>query len=116
MRDKFPWILALLYAAAFTLLGTIRYQAHHSLVDFGIFAQTAASAFGCFCNPIEGSHWAFHFSPILYLVGLALFVWRSPIALIATQSLACALVIPPVYALGRRAYAGKRSRASRRWS
>jgi uncharacterized membrane protein len=99
VRDKFPWIVALLYAALFTLLGTIRYQAHHNLVDFGIFAQTAASAFGCFCNPIEGSHWAFHFSPILYLAGLVLFVWRSPIALIAMQSLVCALVIPPVYAL-----------------
>ena len=112
MRAKFPWIVALLYAALFTLLGTIRYQAHHSLVDFGIFAQTAASAFGCFCNPIEGSHWAFHFSPILYLAGLVLFVWRSPIALIAVQSLACALVVPPVYAL----VAGRAGRVVARWS
>jgi uncharacterized membrane protein len=112
VRDKFPWIVALLYAALFTLLGTIRYQAHHSLVDFGIFAQTAASAFGCFCNPIEGSHWAFHFSPILYLVGLVLFVWRSPIALIAMQSLACALVVPPVYAL----VVGRAGHAVARWT
>ncbi|MGC2130237.1 MAG: DUF2079 domain-containing protein [Candidatus Aquilonibacter sp.] len=112
MRDKFPWIVALLYAALFTLLGTIRYQAHHSLVDFGIFAQTAASAFGCFCNPIEGSHWAYHFSPILYLVGLVLLVWRSPIALIAMQSLACGLVVPPVYAL----VIGRAGRAVARWT
>jgi uncharacterized membrane protein len=112
VRDRFPWILALLYAALFTLLGTIRYNAHHSFVDFGIFAQTAASAFGCFCNPIEGSHWAFHFSPILYLAGLVLYVWHSPIALIAMQSLACALVIPPVYAL----VVGRAGRAVARWS
>ncbi|MGA7570955.1 MAG: DUF2079 domain-containing protein [Candidatus Aquilonibacter sp.] len=112
MRDRFPWIVALVYAALFTLLGTIRYQAHHSLVDFGIFAQTAASAFGCFCNPIEGSHWAFHFSPILYLVGLLLFVWRSPIALIALQSVACALVVPPIYAL----VVGRAGRAVARWT
>jgi uncharacterized membrane protein len=99
VRDRFPWILALLYAALFTLLGTIRYHAHRNFVDFGIFAQTAASAFGCFCNGVEGSHWAFHFSPILYLAGIVVWLWHSPIALIALQSVACALVIPPVYAL-----------------
>jgi len=99
VRSRFPWIVALLYAVLFTLLGTLRYNAHRNLVDFGIFAQTAASAFGCFCNTIEGSHWAFHFSPILYLAGIVVSVWRSPIALIALQAIACALVIPPVYAL-----------------
>jgi uncharacterized membrane protein len=112
VRDKFPWIAALLYAALFTFLGTVRYNAHRNFVDFGIFAQTAASAFGCFCNPIEGSHWAFHFSPILYLAGLVLYVWHSPIALIAMQSLACALVIPPVYAL----VIGRAGRSVARWS
>ncbi|HTU69305.1 MAG TPA: DUF2079 domain-containing protein [Candidatus Baltobacteraceae bacterium] len=111
MRDRFPWVLALLYAGCFTALGAVRYDAHRNLVDFGIFAQTAASAFGCFCNPIEGSHWAFHFSPILYLVGAVLLVWRSPFALIALQSLACALVIPPVYAM----VAGRAGRIAARW-
>ena len=99
MRDRFPWILALAYTGLFTLLGAIRYHAHRNLVDFGIFAQTVASAFGCFCNPIEGSHWAFHFSPILYLAGAVIAVWHSPYALIVMQSVACALVIPPIYAL-----------------
>lgn len=112
MRNRFPWILALCYAALFTFLGTIRYDTHHSLVDFGIFAQTAASAFGCFCNAIEGSHWAFHFSPILYLAGVVLLVWHAPIALIALQSAACALVIPPVYAL----VAGRAGHATACWS
>ena len=69
MRNRFPWIAALIYAALFTLLGAVRYNAHRNLVDFGIFAQTVASAYGCFCNTIEGSHWALHFSPILYLAG-----------------------------------------------
>ena len=99
MRSRFPWLLALCYAALFTFLGAIKYSVHRNLVDFGIFAQTAASAFGCFCNPIEGSHWAFHFSPILYLAGALLALWHSPLALIALQSIACALVIPPVYAM-----------------
>jgi len=99
MRDRFPWIVAACYALLFSALGAIRYDAHHNLVDFGIFAQTAASAFGCFCNSIEGSHWAFHFSPILYLAGALVRVWPSPYALIVLQAIACALAVPPIYAL-----------------
>ncbi len=63
-------------------LGWAKYAVHRNLVDFGIFSQTAASAFGCFCNPIEGSHWAFHFSPILYPVGIALALAHSPLTLL----------------------------------
>jgi uncharacterized membrane protein len=107
MRARLPWLLALGYAVVFTALGSLRYAVHRNFVDFGIFTQTAASAFGCFCNPIEGSHWAFHFSPVLYLAGAALFVWHSPVTLIALQSIACALVIPPVYAMiARRSSTG----------
>jgi uncharacterized membrane protein len=112
VRNRFPWIAALIYAALFTLLGAVRYNAHRNLVDFGIFAQTVASAYGCFCNTIEGSHWAFHFSPILYLAGALVWGWRSPIALIALQSVACALVIPPVYAL----IVGRAGKTIARWS
>ncbi len=99
MNRGFAWWLALAYAAAFTLLGAIKYAAHRNLVDFGIFAQTSASAFGCFCNAIEGSHWAFHFSPILYVAGALLAIWHSPLALVALQAVAGALTIPPIYAL-----------------
>jgi uncharacterized membrane protein len=104
VRDWFLWFGCLLYAALFTLLGAIKYAAHRNLVDFGIFQQTVASAFGCFCNPIEGSHWAFHFSPILYLVGLAVALVHSPLTLVAVQAVAGALVAPPVYALVRARY------------
>jgi uncharacterized membrane protein len=102
VRDRFVWLLTLLYAALFTWLGAIRFHAHRNFVDFGIFAQTASSVFGCFCNAIEGSHYAFHFSPILYVPGVLLWFWRSPLTLIAVQSAACALVLPPVYALVAR--------------
>ncbi len=107
MRARLPWLLALAYAALFTILGAQRYAVHRNLVDFGIFAQTASSAFGCFCNPIEGSHWAFHFSPILYLAGAALALWRSPLTLIALQAAACGLVIPPIYGLVARRAPGR---------
>jgi hypothetical protein len=101
VRDRLLWLGCLVYAALFTCLGAIKYDAHRNLVDFGIFAQTAASAFGCFCNPIEGSHWAFHFSPILYTVGLAVALVRSPLTLIGLQAIAGALTAPPIYALVR---------------
>jgi uncharacterized membrane protein len=102
VRSRVPWLLAFAYAVIFTALGAWRYAVHRNFVDFGIFAQTASSAFGCFCNGIEGSHWAFHFSPILYLAGAALVAWNSPVTLIALQSVACALVIPPIYGLVAR--------------
>jgi len=89
------------YAAVMFGLGTVKYEAHHSLVDLGVFTQTAASAFGCFCNPIEGSHWAFHFSPILYVAGIAIAVWHSALVLTLLQAVAGALCAPPVYALVR---------------
>ncbi|MDE2482696.1 MAG: DUF2079 domain-containing protein [bacterium] len=107
MRDRFLWIAVALYAALFTWLGALRFAVHRNFVDFGIFAQTAASAFGCFCNAIEGSHWAFHFSPILYVAGAVVWLWHSPLALVALQALAGALAIPPIYGIiERRAGAG----------
>lgn len=102
MRDRFPWIVAAVYALLFTALGEVRYAVHRNFVDFGIFAQTASSAFGCFCNQIEGSHWAYHFSPILYVAGAVVSIWRSPLALVFLQAIACALVVPPVYGLVAR--------------
>ena len=96
------------YALAFVALGYVRYAAHHNFVDLGIFAQTTASAFGCFCNPIEGSHWAFHFSPILYAVGAIVAIWHSALALVAVQALAGALTAPPIYGIVRR-YADRKT-------
>ncbi len=102
------WIGAALYAVLYFALGAARYSAHRNFVDLGIFAQTTASAFGCFCNTVEGSHWAFHFSPILYAAGALMNVFPSALTLIAIQSAAGALAIPPVYALVRR-YADRRT-------
>jgi len=99
--DPWLWVGCALYAMALTWLGWVKYETHHNLVDFGIFAQTAASAFGCFCNGPEGSHWAFHFSPILYVPGALLLIWKSPLVMIALPAIACALAAPPVYAIVR---------------
>lgn len=101
MKDRLLWAGCLVYAALFTWLGAAKYAVHRNLVDFGIFAQTVASAFGCFCNPLEGSHWAFHFSPILYLAAIAVGFFHAPLTLIALQAAAGALCAPPVYAMVR---------------
>lgn len=96
------------YAAVYFALGFVRYSGHRNFVDLGIFAQTAASAFGCFCNTVEGSHWAIHFSPVLYIAGALMRVWPSALALVALQAVAGALTIPPIYAIVR-AHADRRA-------
>lgn len=102
LADAWLWFATAAYAAIYFLLGAIRYNAHRNFVDLGIFAQTAASAFGCFCNTVEGSHWSFHYSPILFAAGAVIRVWPSALALVALQALAGALTIPPVYGLVAR--------------
>lgn len=102
------WAAVATYAVVYFALGYIKYAAHRNFVDLGIFAQTAASAFGCFCNAIEGSHWAFHFSPILYAVGAVVHVWHSALALVAVQAIAGALTAPPIYGIVRR-YADRKT-------
>ncbi len=97
--DWLLWIGVGAYAALYFFLGAVRYAGHRNFVDMGIFAQTAASAFGCFCNTVEGSHWAFHFSPVLYAAGAVMRVWDSALALVAIQAIAGALTAPPVYGL-----------------
>ncbi|HEY9180342.1 MAG TPA: DUF2079 domain-containing protein, partial [Candidatus Baltobacteraceae bacterium] len=68
-------------------------------MDLGVFSQISASAFGCFCSPLYGSQWAHHFSPILYLAGAFMQLWRSPLTLVALQAIAGALFVPAVYGL-----------------
>jgi uncharacterized membrane protein len=92
----------MLYAGIYFALGYVRYAGHRNFVDMGIFAQTAASAFGCFCNTVEGSHWAFHFSPVLYLAGALMKVWPSALALVALQAVAGALTAPAIYGIVAR--------------
>lgn len=102
LRDRLLWLACTLYALIFFALGAIRYGAHRSFVDAGIFSQTVASAFGCFCNAVEGSHWAFHFSPVLYAAGALVAIWHSPLALVALQAVGGALTAVPIYGIVRR--------------
>jgi uncharacterized membrane protein len=96
------WIGAAIYAVALTLLGVDRYATYHSGADLGEFVQTISSAFGIFGDTAEGgSHYLHHFSPILYLAAPPLLLARSPVALIALQAIAGALVAPAIYLIAR---------------
>jgi uncharacterized membrane protein len=92
-----------LYALVFFALGVDRYATFHSGADLGIFMQSIDSAFHGFRNTFEnGSHFAYHFSPILYLCAPLLWVTHSAIALIAVQAAATALIAPALYAIACR--------------
>jgi uncharacterized membrane protein len=86
-----------------TLLGVVRYAGYHSGADLGEFVQTIATPFSGFGDTAEGgSHYLHHFSPLLYLCSPVLLLFHSPVALIALQALAGALVAPPVFLLVRK--------------
>ncbi len=91
------------YAAVFFALGADRYLTYHAGADLGLFTQSIASAFHGFDNTVERtSHFAYHFSPILYLLAPPLWLAPSPLVLVFVQALATALVAPAIYAIARR--------------
>ncbi|MEO6836472.1 MAG: DUF2079 domain-containing protein [Candidatus Tumulicola sp.] len=91
------------YAGIFFVLGADRYRTFHSGADLGLFAQTISSAFQGFHNTLEStSHFAYHFSPILYLCAPALWLTHSALALVFIQAVATALIAPALYAIARK--------------
>lgn len=91
------------YAVLFFVLGIDRYATFRAGADLGLFTQSIASAFHGFSNTIEGgSHFSFHFSPILYLCAPVLWLTRSPLALVAIQAVATALIAPALYLIARK--------------
>jgi hypothetical protein len=97
------YALAAAYALVFFALGADRYVTHRSVEDLGIFVQSLASAGHGFANTIEGqSHFAVHFSPVLYAISPLLVLAHSALALVAVQAVAGALVAPPLYLLARK--------------
>jgi len=93
----------LVYAVALTLAGIDRYASYHSGADLGEFVQTIATPFSGFGDtPEGGSHFLHHFSPLLYLCSPLLLLAHSPVALIAIQAVAGALVAPAIYLLVRK--------------
>ncbi len=97
------WIVTALCAVVYFALGVDRYATYHSGSDLGLFTQSISTVFRGFANtPEGGSHFTFHFSPVLYLCAPLLLATHSPLALVAIQAVAGALVIPPLYYIARK--------------
>jgi uncharacterized membrane protein len=91
------------YACVFFLLGWDRYATYHAGSDLGLFTQSIDTAFRGFHNTIEnGSHFTYHFSPILYLCAPLLWLAHSALALVAVQAIATALIAPALYSIARK--------------
>lgn len=100
---KFVAAATALYAVVFSALGADRYATFHAGADLGLFAQTIDTAFAGFHNTFEaGSHFAYHFSPILYLCAPLLWATHSAVVLAIIQAVATALVAPALYLIARR--------------
>jgi uncharacterized membrane protein len=97
------WVVAAGYALVLFALGIDRFVTYHAGADLGLFTQSIASVFRGFSNTVEGgSHFTFHFSPILYLCAPFLLLAHSALALTALQAIGGALAIPPAYLLARK--------------
>ena len=101
--ERALWIASAAYAAIYFALGTWRYETYRSGSDLGLFTQSLAAAFSGFGNTTEGgSHFTFHFSPVLYLCAPFVLGAHSALALVAIGSVACALAAPPLYYIARK--------------
>jgi len=96
------WLATAAYAIVYFALGAQRYATYHAGSDLGLFTQSIASAFAGFANTTEGgNHFTYHFSPILFACAPFVIASHSPLALVAVQAIAGALVAPPLFLIAR---------------
>ena len=94
------WIAAAVYACVFASLEWYRWHIWSFGSDTGTFTQAIlATANGFRDGPEGGSHFFFHFSPILALLFPVVAASRSPLSLQLVQAVLCALTAPMTYAL-----------------
>jgi len=92
------WIAVAIYFVALTLLGIDRYVIYRSGADLGLFVQAITDRAHGMRNQIEGgSHYIYHFAPLLSVVTPILLLARSPITLSVVQALAGALTAPAIF-------------------
>jgi uncharacterized membrane protein len=97
------WLIAAAYGVVLFALGADRYATYRAGADLGLFVQSIATVFAGFGNTMErGSHFTYHFSPILYACAPFLLATHSALALTALQAVAGALVPPPLYLIARK--------------
>lgn len=98
----------LLYVAVQGALAVWRWHVWTFGTDTGTFAQVVSTAFSGFVDgPEQGTHFRFHWAPILAVLYPLLVVWRSPLALQFAQIALIAVSTFPLFAIAR-AYVGER--------
>src|SRR5580765_7187890 len=98
------------YVVGHIVVARARLAAFYDYNQLGLFTQSAWSTLHghAFANNSEtvdgtlGSHFGIHFSPTLLALVPLYAVWRSPLALLAAQSVALGLAPVPLYHLLKR--------------
>lgn len=90
------------YVAIFGALAIWRWQVWSFGTDTGTFAQVVHDAFGAFRDgPEQGTHFRFHWAPILATLAPLIAVGRSGLALQFAQIVLIALPALPLYGIAR---------------
>jgi uncharacterized membrane protein len=103
--------VAFWYAAYVAVLGAAAAYRWHLWTygtDTGTFAQVVADAFGGFHDgPEQGTHFRFHWAPIVGVLWPLVAIFRTPLALQLAQTALVGACVFPLYALAR-AYLSER--------
>ena len=95
------WIATAVYAVVFSALAAWRWHVWSYGSDTGTFTQAILDAPAFRNGPEGGSHFRFHFSPVLALLQPLLALSHSPLALQLAQVVLVALCAPVLFAIVR---------------
>ena len=96
------WIYIAAYVAIFTALALWRWHVWSYGTDTGTFTQVVDDAFGGFRDgPEQGTHFRFHWAPLLAALYPFVVVGRTGLVLQVAQAIFIALAAWPLYALAR---------------
>ncbi|MBV9103609.1 MAG: DUF2079 domain-containing protein, partial [Candidatus Eremiobacteraeota bacterium] len=97
------WIAIAIFCAIFIVLQTYRWRIWTFGADTGTFSQIVLDAFGGFRDgPEQGTHFRFHWAPLLAVLYPVVALTRSGLALQFSQFVLIAFTAVPIYALARR--------------
>jgi len=103
-----------LYVAIIGALAVCRWRLWTYGTDTGTFSQVVASGFGGFLDgPEQGTHFRFHWAPLLVVLQPLVLATRSALSLQLAQIVLCACTALPLYGIAR-AYVDER--AARRYA
>ncbi len=111
-RRASPAIAIAIYVAVLAALAVYRWHLWTYGADTGLFMQVVSDAFGGFRDgPEEGTHFRFHWAPVLATLWPFVAITHSPLALQIAQVVLIAASAIPLFALAK-AYVGDRVAAA----